>query len=143
MIKINLLNSWRHVLSRNHNIPSDCDNFYVIRLDPASCEPTKQEIELLLSYRKFIFGLMGYSTRYLDTFGAAVEGHNTVVFIKNSILWIPSLKGWAYKRISWRSGYPFVPHGYSEPLAPWTLMQVLDFINSYCLVKWNAWKFIF
>lgn len=133
-------------LRKIYKIPSDDEKYYIIVLASDSTMPTKKELSMLLSYREYaVRHFYRNAERILAMDLPADSGHNTVTFLKGPAWQTNGKSGWCYRRLTWTSGPFYCPSsGVSKPIPPpWTLLQVLDHINTIGdkpYEKWETWK---
>jgi len=112
---------------------------WLICLDQGSRMPTAAEIELLISYSRYLLKRRALNMEL----PARMPTFRTIVFCKGADSSAPRPEvGWNWKLNEWRA-YDSEPMRWDNPdWKPWSLRRVLDYIEGqrfYRLVDWVAW----
>lgn len=117
---------------------------FIVALDSQSAMPTDQELAIIASYQEFVVKkwYCGDPEIILAEPFPAMEGYNTVILLKGNEHRPNGPEGWSFRRMTWVTGPTFIPtFATSSPQpAPWTLVQVLDYIEDLGKKYWEEWK---
>ncbi|PIQ74665.1 MAG: hypothetical protein CO002_01040 [Candidatus Portnoybacteria bacterium CG_4_8_14_3_um_filter_44_10] len=120
-------------------------NNFIVAMDSQSAMPTDQELAILASYQEFVVKKWYFDPdpeRILAAPFPAIEGYNTVIFLKGNEHRPNGPEGWCFRRMTWVTGPTFAPTfatSLPQP-APWTLVQVIDCVEYLGKKYWEEWK---